>query len=83
MLGWGRSVSSLGLGGSLGSEGVLGEFGLLTLAVGGGQLEPAQGRRRGAGAGALHEWVNFAYSWSCIGKGLRLQPAPQACFLEV
>ena len=26
------------------------------------------------------EWVDFAYWWSCIGKGLRLQPAQQACF---
>ena len=24
--------------------------------------------------------VNFAYWWSCIGKGLRLQPAYQTCF---
>ena len=23
--------------------------------------------------------VDFAYWWSCIGKGLRLQPAQQAC----
>ena len=26
------------------------------------------------------EWVDFAYWWSCIGKGLCLQPAQQACF---
>ena len=25
------------------------------------------------------EWVDFAYWWSCIGKGLRLQPAQHAC----
>ena len=25
------------------------------------------------------ELVDFAYWWSCIGKGLRLQPAQQAC----
>ena len=25
------------------------------------------------------EGVNLAYWWSCIGKGLRLQPAQQAC----
>ena len=24
--------------------------------------------------------VDFACLWSCIGKGLRLQPAQQACF---
>ena len=24
--------------------------------------------------------VDFAYLWSFIGKGLRLQPAQQACF---
>ena len=24
--------------------------------------------------------MDFAYWWSCIGKGLRLQPAQQACF---
>ena len=24
--------------------------------------------------------MNFAYWWSLIGKGLRLQPAQQACF---
>ena len=28
---------------------------------------------------AFVEWVNSAYWWSCIGKGLRLQPAQQAC----
>ena len=26
------------------------------------------------------EGVDFAYWWSFIGKGLRLQPAQQACF---
>ena len=26
------------------------------------------------------EWVDFAYLCSCIGKGLHLQPAQQACF---
>ena len=26
------------------------------------------------------ERVDFAYWWSCIGKGLRLQPVQQACF---
>jgi hypothetical protein len=25
------------------------------------------------------EWVDFAYWWNCIGKGLHLQPAQQAC----
>ena len=30
--------------------------------------------------GDFAEWVDFAYWWSCIGKGLRLQPAQQACF---
>ena len=30
--------------------------------------------------GNFAEWVNFAYWWRCIGKGLRLQPAQQACF---
>ena len=29
------------------------------------------------------EWVDFAYWWSCIWKGLRLQPAQQACFCNV
>jgi hypothetical protein len=24
--------------------------------------------------------VDLAYWWSCIGEGLRLQPAQQACF---
>ena len=28
------------------------------------------------------ELVDFAYWWSFIGKGLRLQPAQQACFTE-
>ena len=27
------------------------------------------------------EWVHFAYWWSCIEKGLRLQPVQQACLL--
>ena len=26
------------------------------------------------------EWLGFAYWWSFIKKGLRLQPAQQACF---
>ena len=26
------------------------------------------------------EGVDFAYLWSSIGKGLRLQPAQQACY---
>jgi hypothetical protein len=30
--------------------------------------------------GDFAEWVDFAYWWSFIGKGLRLQPAQQACF---
>ena len=30
--------------------------------------------------GNFAEWVYFAYWWSCIGKGMRLQPAQQACF---
>ena len=25
------------------------------------------------------EWVDFVYWWSCIGKGLRLQPAQLPC----
>ena len=25
------------------------------------------------------EWVDFAYRWSCIGKGVRLQLAQQVC----
>ena len=33
--------------------------------------------------GHFTEGVEFAYCWSCIGKGLRLQPAQQACFLMV
>ena len=28
------------------------------------------------------EGVDFAYWWSCIGKGVRLQPAQQACLLN-
>ena len=32
--------------------------------------------------GDFPEWVDFAYWWSCIGKGLLLQPRKQAC-LEV
>ena len=31
--------------------------------------------------GDCAEWVDFAYLWSFIGKGLRLQPGQQACFL--
>ena len=30
--------------------------------------------------GHFIEGVDFAYWWSCIGKGLRLQPPQQACF---
>ena len=29
------------------------------------------------------ELVDFAYWWSCIGKGLHLQPVQQACFTKV
>ena len=29
------------------------------------------------------EGVDLAYWWSCIGKGLRLQPAQQACFIFI
>ena len=29
--------------------------------------------------GDFAEWVDFAHWWSFIGKGLRLQPAQQAC----
>ena len=32
--------------------------------------------------GDFAEWVDFASWWSCIGKGLRLQPARQAFFLS-
>ena len=32
--------------------------------------------------GDFAEWVNFAYWRSFVGKGLRLQPAQQACFIE-
>ena len=32
--------------------------------------------------GHFSEAVDFAYWWSWIGKGLRLQPAQQACFLS-
>ena len=28
------------------------------------------------------EWVDFAYWWSCIGKGLRLQCAEQVFFSQ-
>ena len=28
----------------------------------------------------LLNWVNVVFLWSCIEKGLRLQPAQQACF---
>ena len=27
--------------------------------------------------------VDFAYWWSCIGKGLRMKPVQQACFLDL
>ena len=30
--------------------------------------------------GHFTKGVDLAYWWSCIGKGLRLQPAQQACF---
>ena len=30
--------------------------------------------------GDFAEWMDFAYWWSCIEEGLRLQPAQQACF---
>ena len=30
--------------------------------------------------GDFADWVDFAYWWSCIGKGLRLQHAQQACY---
>ena len=30
--------------------------------------------------GHFSEGLDFAYWWSFIGKGLRLQPAQQACF---
>ena len=29
--------------------------------------------------GDFAEWVHCAYSWSCIGTGLPLKPAQQAC----
>ena len=32
-------------------------------------------------AAILLDGLEFAYWWSCIGKGLRLQPAQQTCFL--
>jgi hypothetical protein len=32
--------------------------------------------------GDLAERVGFAHLWSFIGKGLRLQPAQQACFMS-
>ena len=31
--------------------------------------------------GNFIEGVNFAYWWSSIGKGLRLKPLQQACFI--
>ena len=31
--------------------------------------------------GNFGEGVDFAYCGSCIGKGLHLQPAQQACYL--
>ena len=33
--------------------------------------------------GPFTEGVDFAYWWSCIGKGLRLQPAQQACLIVI
>ena len=30
--------------------------------------------------GDFAKWVDFAHSWSFIGKSLFLQPAQQACF---
>ena len=30
--------------------------------------------------GDFAEWLDFAYWWSCIGKGLRLQAVQKACF---
>ena len=32
--------------------------------------------------GNFAEWVNYAYWWSFIEEGLRLQPAQQACFYK-
>ena len=32
--------------------------------------------------GDFAKWVDFAYWWSCIGTGLRLQPAQQACLQD-
>ena len=32
--------------------------------------------------GDFAELVDFAYWWSCIGKGLRLQPAQQAVQID-
>ena len=32
--------------------------------------------------GNFAEWVDFAHWLGFIGKGLRLQPAQQACFLQ-
>ena len=31
--------------------------------------------------GDFAEWVDFAHWWRFIGKGLRLQPAQQACLI--
>ena len=33
--------------------------------------------------GDFAEWVDFADWWSCIGKGLPLQPAQQACLFDL
>ena len=32
--------------------------------------------------GDFAEWVSFAYWWSCIGKGLRLQSGQKACLVD-
>ena len=32
--------------------------------------------------GNFNEWVDFAFWWSCIEKGFRLQPAQQGCFYK-
>ena len=33
--------------------------------------------------GHFSEGVDFAYWWSCIGNGLRLQPVQKACFIII
>ena len=35
------------------------------------------------GDGDFDEWVDFAVWWSCIRKGLLLQPAQHACYLTI